>query len=38
MDSMREALICWLMAEGWASLSLKTDSITESSVEVVSCR
>ena len=36
MLSISEARICWLMAEGWASLSLKTDSMTESSVEVVS--
>jgi hypothetical protein len=36
MLSMRDARICCEMAEGWASLSLKTDSMTESSVEVVS--
>ena len=33
---MSEARICWEMAEGWASFSLNTDSITDSSVLVVS--
>ncbi len=37
MLSMSEALICCVMAEGWPSFSLKTDSMTEISVEVVSC-
>ena len=37
MLSMREARICWEIAEGWESFSLKTDSMTDSSVEVVSC-
>ena len=37
MLSMREARICWEIAEGCESFSLKTDSITDSSVEVVSC-
>jgi hypothetical protein len=34
---MRLARICWVMAAGVLSFSLKTDSMTESSVEVVSC-
>ena len=37
MLSIREALISFVMAEGCESFSLKTDSITDSSVEVVSC-
>ena len=37
MLSMRLARICWVMADGWLSFSLKTDSMTDSSVEVVSC-
>lgn len=37
MLSIRLDLIFCAMAEGWLSLSLKTDSMTESSVEVVSC-
>jgi hypothetical protein len=37
MLSMRLARICWVMAAGVLSFSLKTDSMTESSVEVVSC-
>ena len=36
MLSIRLARIFWAIAEGAASLSLKTDSMTESSVEVVS--
>ena len=36
MLSIREALISLVIAEGWASFSLKTDSMTDSSVEVVS--
>merc|ERR1719483_1154569 len=37
MLSIKEALISLVMAEGWASFSLKTDSMTDNSVEVVSC-
>ena len=37
MLSMSEDLICCVMAEGCPSFSLKTDSITEISVDVVSC-
>ena len=37
MLSISEALISLVMAEGCESFSLKTDSITDSSVEVVSC-
>ena len=36
MLSIREALISLLICEGWESFSLNTDSMTESSVEVVS--
>jgi hypothetical protein len=36
MVSMSEDLSCWAMAEGCPSFSLKTDSMTEISVEVVS--
>ena len=36
MLSISEALISFVMAEGWESFSLKTDSMTDSSVEVVS--
>ena len=38
MLSMREALIFCVMADGCPSFSLNTDSITEISVEVVSCQ
>ena len=37
MLSISEALISLVMAEGWESFNLKTDSITDSSVDVVSC-
>ena len=37
MLSMRDDLICCVMAEGCPSFSLNTDSITEISVDVVSC-
>ena len=37
IDSIKVDLICCVMAEGWPSFNLKTDSMTEISVEVVSC-
>ena len=37
MLSIKEALISLVMAEGWESFSLKMDSTSASSVEVVSC-